>query len=683
MLFKLSIKNIQKSIKDYAIYFLTLVLGVAIFYVFNSIESQTVMMKVSSNTLKIINLMNQLLSSVSVFISFILGFLIIYASRFLIKRRNKEFGIYLTLGMSKRKISLILFFETLIIGILSLGVGLLIGFFLSELMSLLVANLFEADMTNFRFIFSSSAALNCLIYFGIMYLIVMIFNTISVNKCKLIDLINSSKKTEKIKLKNPILCVIIFIIACVMLIYSYYSVTHNFNSIGDNNKIYVSIILGALSTFLIFWSLSGLILKIVMNMKGLYYKGLNSFTLRQVSSKINTTVFSSTIICLMLFITICFLSSCLSIKNSLTGNIDELSKVDVEIIKDRNVTDDFIKDNLLNDEIIADTKIDILETLKNNNIDKNNFKDMLIVYYYKTNLTLQDTLGDAYEEVKEKFPLMNFFTKENIMSISDYNKVAKLYGNKTYTLKENEYIVIADYNSMIDIRNKALNKNSIITVNDNVLNPKYSECKYGFVDVGAQHLNSGIIVVPDNVVNENMPKKEILLANYNANTKVEKQKINSLINNLENTYNKTNLVSYNTKIDMLESSIGLGALVTFIGLYLGIIFLISSAAILALKELSESTDNKERYKMIRKLGADEKMINKALFNQIFIFFMIPLLLAIVHSIFGIKFANKILGTMGISGLTSSITMTFIFLVLICGGYFLLTYFASKNIIRER
>lgn len=683
MLFKLSIKNIQKSIKDYAIYFLTLVLGVAIFYVFNSIESQTVMMKVSSNTLEIINLMNQLLSSVSVFISFILGFLIIYASRFLIKRRNKEFGIYLTLGMSKRKISLILFFETLIIGILSLGVGLLIGFFLSELMSLLVANLFEADMTNFRFIFSSSAALKCLIYFGIMYLIVMIFNTISVSKCKLIDLINSSKKTEKIKLKNPILCVIIFIIACVMLIYSYYFVTSDSKLSGDITSLYIPIVLGALSTFLIFWSLSGLILKIVMNMKGLYYKGLNSFTLRQVSSKINTTVFSSTIICLMLFITICFLSSCLSIKNSLTGNIDELSKVDVEIIKDRNVTDDFIKDYELNDEIIADTKIDILETLKNNNIDKNNFKDMLIVYYYKTNLTLQDTLGDAYEEVKEKFPLMNFFVKENIMSISDYNKVAKLYGNKTYTLKENEYIVIADYNSMIDIRNKALNKNSKVTVNDNVLTPKYSECKYGFVDVGAQHLNSGIIVVPDNVVNENMPKKEILLANYNANTKVEKQKINSLINNLENTYNKTNLVSYNTKIDMLESSIGLGALVTFIGLYLGIIFLISSAAILALKELSESTDNKERYKMIRKLGADEKMINKALFNQIFIFFMIPLSLAIVHSIFGIKFAKKILGTMGISGLTSSITMTFIFLVLIYGGYFLLTYFASKNIIRER
>ena len=677
MLFKLSIKNIQKSIKDYAIYFLTLVLGIAIFYVFNSIESQTVMMKVSSNTLEIINLMNQLLSSVSVFISFILGFLIIYASRFLIKRRNKEFGIYLTLGMSKRKISLILFFETLIIGILSLGVGLILGFFLSELMSLLVANLFEADMTNFKFIFSTSAALKCLLYFGIMYLIVMIFNTISVSKCKLIDLINSSKKEEKIKLKNPILCVIIFIIACAMLIYSYYSVTHNFNSIGDSNKIYVPIILGALSTFLIFWSLSGLILKIVMNMKGLYYKGLNSFILRQVSSKINTTVFSSTIICLMLFVTICFLSSCLSLKNSLTGNIDKLSPVEVEFTKLRNIKDEKLKDYNLEDKELLDTKVSIKETLKNNNIDINNFKDNLTVYYYNTNLTLRDALGKSASTVEKTFPFMHFDEQEQVMSISDYNKVAKLYGNKTYTLKENEYIVIADYDEMINIRNVALKDKESININGINLVPKYTECKYGFVDIGAQHLNTGIIVVPDNVLKENTISIEILLANFNSKNKNEKIKINNELANLEE------VLFYNTKIDMLESSIGLGALVTFIGLYLGIIFLISSAAILALKELSESTDNKERYKMIRKLGADEKMINKALFNQIFIFFMIPLSLAIVHSIFGIKFANKILRTMGISGLTSSITMTFIFLILIYGGYFLLTYFTSKNIIREK
>ena len=131
MLCKLSLKNIKKSFKDYAIYFFTLILGVSIFYVFNAIDSQTVLLDVTSNTLEIIKLMTNMLSGVSVFVSFILGFLIIYASRFLIKRRNKEFGIYLTLGMSKRKISTILFIETLFIGIISLFVGLGLGVFLS------------------------------------------------------------------------------------------------------------------------------------------------------------------------------------------------------------------------------------------------------------------------------------------------------------------------------------------------------------------------------------------------------------------------------------------------------------------------------------------------------------------------------------------------------------------------
>lgn len=101
-------------------------------------------------------------------------------------------------------------------------------------------------------------------------------------------------------------------------------------------------------------------------------------------------------------------------------------------------------------------------------------------------------------------------------------------------------------------------------------------------------------------------------------------------------------MTVNTKNDIEQSCIGLSAMVTFIGLYLGIIFLISSAAILALKELSESTDNRERYVMLRKLGADEKMLNKALFKQIGLFFGFPLFIAIIHSIVGIKFCNTIL-----------------------------------------
>ena len=248
MLFKLSLKNISKSIKDYAIYFFTLILGVAIFYVFNAIDDQSVMMKVSSTTAEIIKLMTNVLSGVSVFVSIILAFLIVYASRFLIKRRNKEFGVYLTLGMSKKKISLILFIETLIIGIVSLVVGLGIGFLLSQLMSILVANMFEADLTRFQFVFSTNACIKTLIYFSIMYFVVMIFNTINISKCKLIDLMHSNKKSEKIKLKNPLFCTIVFIISCIALGFAYYQVTGGIEKMTNANSIFVPIGVGAIST---------------------------------------------------------------------------------------------------------------------------------------------------------------------------------------------------------------------------------------------------------------------------------------------------------------------------------------------------------------------------------------------------------------------------------------------------
>lgn len=685
MLFKLSIKNITKSIKDYAIYFFTLVLGVAIFYVFNAIDSQTVMLNVSSSTSEIIRLMTTILGGVSVFVSFILGFLIIYASRFLIKRRNKEFGIYLTLGMSKRKISLILFFETLIIGVISLGVGLALGIVLSQLMSILVANMFEADLTKFQFTFSSSAALKTLLYFSIMYLIVMIFNTIIVNKCKLIDLLHGNKKSEKVKLKNPIICTIVFIIAVIALSYAYYLVTDGFGTsplMNTISGILVPIALGCVSTFLIFWSLSGLILRIVMHLKKYYYKGLNSFTIRQISSKINTTVFSMTIICLMLFFTICIFSSALSIKNSLSGNLKDLAPVDIQFSKLQQLSDE--EEESFSKDIIEDYNTTVKDTLQRLDVYKY-LKEVVDINIYRLEeITLKDSFGDQIEQIGKDYPTLAYNVREDLVKLSDYNRLAKLYNKKELTLKDNEYVIISNYKMMADIRNISLKNNTKLTINGKDYYPKYQECQDGIIELSGSATNTGVIILPDNALEGIHPYKNILAANYQADTKEEQENVEDIVSTIiNNHFNKDTLLSYNTKIDIYESSIGLGAMVTFVGLYLGIIFLISSAAILALKELSESTDNKERFNMLRKIGTDEKMINKALFNQIAVFFLFPLLLAIIHSIFGIEFANYILKTMGTESLLSSIILTAVFLVVIYGGYFLVTYYCSKTIIKER
>ena len=689
MLCKLSLKNIKKSIKDYAIYFFTLILGVAIFYVFNALESQTVLMDVSSSTKEIIKLMMTMLSSVSIFVSFILGFLIIYASRFLMKRRNKEFGVYLTLGMSKRKISMILFFETLFIGFLSLIVGLGLGVILSQFMSLFVANMFEADLTKFAFVFSSSACTKTIIYFSIMYLIVMIFNTFSISKCKLIDLLQGAKKSETIKLKNPILCILIFIISCIILGRAYYIVAFDTLSLQYANDIIKPILMGVVSTFFIFWSFSGLILRITQSSKKFYYKGLNSFTLRQFSSKINTTVFSTTIICLMLFVTICLLSSCLTIKNSMNANIKELAPADVMFTTNMNM--DKYYDNFRsygwNDNQIKNSHYTTKEMFSLFDFDITKYlRDYIEVNTYATpDLTMNHTLGSKLNQIRTSFPFLQYDTMESIMKISDYNKVARFYGNEEYSLNSNEYMIVADFKSMIEVRNITLKNNETINLFGNTLKPKYDSCQDGFVEMSSNHINTGIIIVPDNVIDEDYLIQNHLIGNYKTQDKNEITEIENNINALDkNSKSKEFLLpSGTTKLAIKEATVGLTAMVTFIGLYLGIIFLISSAAILGLKELSESSDNKERFRMLRKIGTDEKMINKALFRQIGIFFMLPLILALIHSVFGIKFAMVILEVFGDEQLLLSIIMTSVFIVFIYGGYFLITYYCSKNIIKER
>ncbi len=682
MLFKLSIKNIAKSIKDYAIYFFTLILGVAIFYIFNAIDSQTVMMQVSASTHDIIDLMTNMLSGVSVFVACVLGFLIIYANRFLMKRRNKEFGIYLTLGMSKRKISLILFFETLIVGCISLLVGLVLCTGLSQLMSLLVANMFEAKMTDFKFIFSSAACIKTLIYFGIMYILVMIFNTYNVSRCKLIDLLNANKKSEKVKLKNSWLCIMVFIISTCVLGYAYWCVTVGVVELQTANKILIPIALGFISTFFIFWSLSGLLLKIFMSMKNVYYKGLNSFTLRQFSSKINTTVFSMTIICIMLFFTICVLSSAISIRNSMTTNLKTMAPVDIQFDKKL----DLAIDSGYSLDVIEDSRVSIRESLNRLGFDIDKYlKDIIEFNLYASNdILVKNTLGDAYQNLAEQFSYLDYDAAETFIRESDYNKLARLYNLEPIHLENDEYVIVADFESWVNIRNEGLKRKTSITINGITLTPKYDECINGFVYMTSSHVNTGIFIVPDDILNNSLREIGILVANYSANTDKEKQEIEDIIMELNNnSYAANTNIDASTRLSLYEGSIGLGAMITFIGLYLGIIFLIASAAILALKELSESTDNKERFRMLRRIGTDEKMLNRALFRQIGIFFLFPLMLALVHSIFGIKFCSYLLETFGNKELLKSIIVTAGIIVFVYGGYFLITYLCSQNIIKEK
>lgn len=657
MLFNLSLKNIKKSFKDYAIYFFTLILGVAIFYIFNSLESQTVMLKLSNSTKDIIRLMNDILSGVSVFVSFVLGFLIVYANQFLMKRRKKEFGIYMILGMSKKQISKILLVETITIGLISLLVGLVLGIALSQVMSIIVANMFEADMSKFTFVFSINAMMKTIIYFGIMYLLVLVFNAIQVNRQQLIKLLVANKQNEEVKLKNSFICIVVFIGAVALLSYAYYNVTAGANSLTETFSVFLQMIYGAVATFLIYWSISGLVLKLVMASKNHYFNNLNSFTVKQISSKINTTVISTTVICLMLFLTICIFSSAFALNKAATAQLDELAPVDIQMQK--NVE----KDNLLISEYLAKKQISLDE-----------LKDIYTFTTYQTpQLTIRHTYGDYYEKTSESF--LN--SCEEIIKVSDYNKLAKLYNLPVYDLKE-EYVVMGNYENTMYARNQFLKDKPKIELNGKVYYSKFNKCQNGFLSMQSSHMTMGVYIVPDDAVNGFSIDNSYLIGNYAA---VDKEARNIVDERMNNYGSDTLLI--NTKIQISTNSIGMGAMIIFIGLYIGIVFLISCAAILALKELSQSIDNKEKYQILRKIGVDEKMINRSLFKQIAIYFTFPLILALIHSVFGIQVCNMMLQTFNQTNAFEAIITTGVFLVVIYGGYFIITYLCSKRIIKDK
>ena len=724
MLFKLSFRNITRSVKDYAIYFFTLVLGVTLFYVFNSVGSQAAVLELNNAKKLIVELLSKILSGMSILVVAILGALIIYASRFLIKRRNKEFAIYLTLGMSKRKISRLLFFETLMIGIISLAVGLLVGIGASQLISILIGRLFEADMSKFQFVFSEKAFFDTILYFGLIYLIVIVFNTIIVGRLKIIDLLHGSKKSEKAFLKNPLLRAIVFVLSSFGLSYAYWWVTNDKVSMMDRiNNLLWPVAIGVITTFLLFWSFSGLIMEILTRSKRFYYRGLNSFIFRQVSSKINTAVVSMSLISLLLFLTISILSLCFSINESMKKELAYNTPVDAFIeLTDYQAVFGPNRPGYgpLADSINPDFDAQIKEsqnymqksiyqrlTEKDKDIAKSIKEYLEVNVYADHTLTFKQALQAEYLT-----GLVGEFMSKTavpILRVSDYNKIARLYHREETSLGDNQYQILADYKPMSDSIDKSLASGFQINYRGQTLSPASKKHVEGFVTSSGMKSNTGILIVPDKIASGQTIGSRVLLVNYNTSADHTAQQID---NDIRRVYDLGNLsievhttdealqktkekskaeeqrpsgvsFSYMTKILIYTSSIGLQAIATFVGFYLGIIFLISSAAILALKQLSESSDNIEKYAALRRLGASNKMLNRALFIQIAIFFVFPLLVGILHSVFGIKFASSIIEVFGSGGLLASIPITASMLILIYGGYFLLTYLSSKRIISEK
>ena len=659
---KIAFKNVKKSFKDYTIYFFTLMLAVCIFYTFNSIESQKAMSEITSSGESYVDILSKVISYVSVFIAFILGSLILYANNFLVKKRNKELGIYMTLGMSKNKISKILILETIIVGILSLISGLILGLIFSQGLSILVVKLFGLKMSTYSFVISGKAMIKTVLYFGIMFLLVMIFNSFVISKYKIIDLLTVGRKTEEVKFKSNIVYLITFIL-CVISLVTAYKLILEVGLLGiKDKKFLISILLGVVGTFLFFFSLSGFILYIVKKNKKIYFKGLNIFIVKQINSKINTNFISMSVICLMLFMTIGMLSTGFSFKNAIESGLKDSTPYDASA-------------NLYIDE--GEKANDIQKSLEYIGVKFN--KEDKVVYYdlYTDNKTISEALNLN----------ANMRSLMNYMKLSDYNKIRALDNQNAIELNKDEVLITSNYTNTLEaIQNYVKNNDSIKIENKSY---KIKDKKVIEENLKTDFMKDNMITV---IVNDDVCDNMTLISsNVNVNFVGEgKEKRESDFTNkiysyktTDTDYDKIGFVLGASRTEIYESNKGMTTIVLFIGIYIGIVFLISSMAVLALQQLSEASDSIDRYKSLKRLGASEKDINKTIFIQTLVYFSLPVILAFIHSVIGIKVANDFVSVYNKPDIMGSSLITAGIFMIVYIIYFYITYSGYKNIVKNK
>ncbi|MBO3364408.1 ABC transporter permease [Clostridium perfringens] len=676
MYFKIALNNVRKSFKDYSIYFLTLTLGVCIFYAFNSIGDQKAFLELGKRQAEYINILQRLISGISVFISCVLGGLILYANNFLVKKRKKELGIYMTLGMGKNKISKILTYETALVGIISLVVGLGVGIIVSQGISAFASKLFEVSLSNYKFLLSTDAILKTVLYFGTIFILVMIFNTFVISKYKLIDMLTAAKKNEDIKIKNPILTAIIFFISLGLLGVAYKLVI----KVGLNptdRMFLVSIVLGILGTLLLFFSLAGFVLYVLQRNKNVYLKGLNIFVLRQMNSKINTNFLSMTVICLMLFLTISTLATGLSFKNALEKGLENTTPFDASATY----------------YIDEDSKIKTAEESIKELGFKFNPEDKIVSYNeYKLEKTNLESLLNKNAEGKNIKDIVEAMTYKgtNAISISSYNDIRALSGEKSVSLANNEVLISSNLGEVENTLKNILKNNEKIEIDgkeykiaNNALIGEGKVIKEAFESTGMTN-NFFTLIVPDNIVSNLKPIANKININFPKNSN-EEERVQKLFNEYRDGVvdsSKYGFVNGYTKARIYEDNNGMTNIVLFIGIYLGVIFLISSTAVLALQQLSEASDSIDRYKSLRRIGVSQKMINKSIFTQVSIYFGLPLVVALVHSMVAIKVVNAFLTVFNKPDIGGSSLVTALIMVIVYGGYFYATYTGYKSTVKN-
>ena len=724
MLCKLAWGNVRRAGRDYLVYLLTLTLGVTVFYAFNTISMQVDIAGIDEEGLA--QVMGSMLGYLTYFLAGVMAFLMVYANNFIMKRRKKEFGLYQVLGMGRGRVATIMALETVIVSVVAFVAGIVLGVGLSQLMTFFTASLFKTQIANFHFFFSVHAFNLTLACMLVMFVLTLLLNLRAVRRTKLIELMGAERRNESIKTRNPWIAIAIFAVGVVLVGVSYYRLLRDgFPLTATDSKLQeamnqfgITTAMVTVGTFALFWGLSGMLIKLLQSLRGVYWRGLNMFIVRQLAAKVNTVCFSMGVIAMILFLAITSVTCGMSIASVMNENLERYSPADMSQTYVYYTPDtlDYYKEYVNPSEadrmVLADTTVDLYPAWhgKDKSADNNdktgkkvNIADVAgehvqidsYLSYPFGGSSPSVSAGEMCKTMGEKLPKAFGGSKPDAIGLfvtpaSQYNKLRQMMGEEPVSIGRDQYLLTCDMGGeLIDLYTKYMAGGHALTLGGHTLKPATDKSDEDTAAIAnsAMGSNPGTVVVADELLSQlNLqPCSSSLLVNYKQGmdtTEVDESIEYTVLDNLlVDGKEPGSWGIFITRSEMYTQAAQMNGLISYLAIYIGFVLVVACAAILSIQQLSNVADGSRSYRVLAQIGCDDRQIRHSVMAQQAVFFLFPLAVGLAHSFVALKVIIELVSIFGNMSIGGTVGLTCAIFLAAYGGYFLVTYLMSTGMVR--
>lgn len=724
MLCKLAWGNVRRAGRDYLVYLLTLTLGVTVFYAFNTISMQVDIAGIDEEGLA--QVMGSMLGYLTYFLAGVMAFLMVYANSFIMKRRKKEFGLYQVLGMGRGRVATIMALETVIVSVVAFVAGIVLGVGLSQLMTFFTASLFKTQIANFHFFFSVHAFNLTLACMLVMFVLTLLLNLRAVRRTKLIELMGAERRNESIKTRNPWIAIAIFAVGVVLVGVAYYRLLRDgFPLTATDSKLQeamnqfgITTAMVTVGTFALFWGLSGMLIKLLQSLRGVYWRGLNMFIVRQLAAKVNTVCFSMGVIAMLLFLAITSVTCGMSIANVMNENLERYTPADMSQTYVYYTPDtlgyykEYVNPSEADRMVLADTTVDLYPAWhgKDKSADNNdetgkkvNIADVAgehvqidsYLSYPFGGSSPSVSAGEMCKTMGEKLPKAFGGSKPDAIGLfvtpaSQYNKLRQMMGEEPVSIGRDQYLLTCDMGGeLVDLYTKYMAGGHALTLGGHTLKPATDKSDEDTAAIAnsAMGSNPGTVVVADELLSQlNLqPYSSSLLVTYKqgmdtteADESIEYTVLDKL---LVDGKEPGSWGIFITRSEMYTQAAQMNGLISYLAIYIGFVLVVACAAILSIQQLSNVADGSRSYRVLAQIGCDDRQIRHSVMAQQAVFFLFPLAVGLAHSFVALKVIIELVSIFGNMSIGGTVGLTCAIFLAAYGGYFLVTYLMSTGMVR--